>query len=262
MAKKDQGLTPAQETEKRAKKRKKKRSVRKPAGPRPLPAPLPVAGAESTSRPNGQMNLDGIFPPNAAGSSAQFDPSSNLTEPKPGEELPPESEALLGEIEGAGTGEAGSSAAESAGDVEVLGAMMPDIAFDEQDVRAVLEESFAWLAEKFDSGHWNLTERQSRMLGKPTAELLSGLYMRIREFLPGVLLDWCDATPGLMGVLIAGSIVIVPKVKTQVQLSMQKKRQPKRVTQMPRTSPMPPGPVSGPAQVGPVGVAEPGAPLQ
>ena len=243
------------------KKRKKRRAA---AGgkTRPLPAPVPVAGTEAASRPP-QMNLEGIFPPNGAGSSAASDPSSNLTEPRPGEDLPPESEALLGEIVDGDEPEEIDPAASS--EASVLSGMMPDIAFDEEDVRAVLEESFAWLADKFDSGHWNLTERQSRMLGKPTAELLSGLYMRLREFLPDILLAWCDATPGLMGVLIAGSIVVVPKVKTQVALSMQKKRQPKRVTEMrPRTSPAVPGPVAaGPqAHTGPVGIAQPGSPLE
>jgi hypothetical protein len=263
MAKKDLELTPAQHAEKRKKKSAKKRKKAGRPNAKPLPAPVPVAAVEVQSRPGNQMNLDGIFPQSGAGSELPSDPSLNLSEPKPGEELSPEAEALLSEIDDGGGDAQAAPGAPASADSAVLGAMLPDIAFEEEDVRAVLEESFAWLAEKFDSGHWNLTERQSRMLGKPTAELLSGLYMRVREFLPDILLHWCDATPGLMGVLIAGTIVVVPKVKTQVSLSMQKRHQPKRVTAMPaRPSPAQPGPISSqPVHVGPVGVAQPGAPM-
>jgi hypothetical protein len=252
MAKQDQMETPALAVEKRKQKAAKKRKKRRAPSVKPLPAPVPVEGTETAARP-AAVNLEGIFPPNPAASELPSDLSSNLTEPRPGEELSPESEAILAGIEGGEADDPGGPADVSP-ERAMLSDMMPVIAFEEADVRAVLEESFEWLAEKFDSGHWKLTERQSRMLGKPTAELLSGLYLRLREFLPDVLLNWCDSTPGLMGVLIAGTIVVAPKVKTQVGLSMQKKRQPRRVTTMPAPSPTP--------HVGPVGVAGGGQPVQ
>jgi hypothetical protein len=150
--------------------------------------------------------------------------TSSTSEPKPGQPLSPESERLLAsvpdsisEAETEPEARPGIHFAES--DEDELRGMMPEISFDPVEVGGVLEETFGWVAEKFDSDHWKLTERQTRMLAKPTAELLSSLYAKLGTFLPAILLGWCEATPGLMGFILTSGIVIGPKVATQFKLS-------------------------------------------
>jgi hypothetical protein len=109
-------------------------------------------------------------------------------------------------------------------DAEGLADLFPDIHFDPAEVGGVLEEAFDWIAERFESEHWKLSERQSRMLAKPTAELLGSLYLKLGSLLPSILMRWCEATPGLMGFILTSGIVIGPKVAVQFNLSRSRAR--------------------------------------
>jgi hypothetical protein len=105
-----------------------------------------------------------------------------------------------------------------------IGSFMAAIAFEEEDVRDTLGEVFEWLADKFDSDHWELTERQARMLGRPTAQLLNSVWAKLQSKLPDILARWCDETPGATAFIIACGIVVGPKVAKQVTLSRAKKK--------------------------------------
>lgn len=119
-------------------------------------------------------------------------------------------------------GEADSTDPES-----MLSDMIPAITFNPAKVRAYLEEGFDWLAEKFDSGHWRLTEKQADMLAEPTAELLGGVWTKVAEYLPELL----TSTPGATAFVFACAFVLGPKIGQQVAISRQKK-----TAQAPRAS--------------------------
>jgi hypothetical protein len=171
--------------------------------------------------------------------------------------LPPEAERLLSDVPESvgGVFVAGEKLdhEETAAMAGALGGMSPEflqglISFSEEDVRGVLEEGFDFLAERFNSEHWKLTERQSRMLGRPTTELLSSLWTKLSFLLPDQLMQWCSSTPGLAGFVLVSSIVIGPKVAQQWSITRQRKSLPRE----PRRGGAGPVPVSQRA-AGPVG---------
>ncbi len=120
--------------------------------------------------------------------------------------------------------------------------LLDAIAFEEQDVRDVLEETFEWLSERFESDHWKLTDRQARMLCRPTAQLLNSIWVKLRDRLPEVLARWCESTPGAAAFLTAFGIVVVPKAMKQVTLSRAKKKiaEPEKIEPLTSSHPMPP----------------------
>jgi hypothetical protein len=103
-------------------------------------------------------------------------------------------------------------------------ALMGAIAFEEQDVKDTLAELFDYLSEAFDSEHWTLTERQLRMLGRPTAQLLNSLWAKLKERIPDALANWCETTPGAMAFATAFGLVVVPKAAKQWNLSRERKQ--------------------------------------
>lgn len=158
-------------------------------------------------------------------------PNSSISEPEPGEPLSAESEKLLaGETEDDAPEDGGVAAASA----PVV--LMPPILFSAEKTEKVLVEIFDWLAERFDSEHWKLTENQASMLGGPTAELLGGVWTKLAEKLPDILVN----TPGAATFLLAVTVVVVPKTAQQIALSRARKqgREPKK--------PQPRGPVSVP----------------
>jgi hypothetical protein len=100
----------------------------------------------------------------------------------------------------------------------------PSFHFDPEAVGEVLEEGFAWIAEKFGSEHWKLSDRQARMLKGPTSQLLGSLYAHIERMLPAFLERWADSTPGLMDFVFVFGIVVGPKVAKQLALSRERRR--------------------------------------
>lgn len=169
----------------------------------PLPPPVEVPGVPLANSsdpfqlgPMFQSDLDG--PPSAI---------SSTSEPKPGEPLPPESEAMLAGEEGGPGGAADVSAPASD--------LVPTIAFSTAKTEKVLVEIFDWLAERFESDHWKLSDNQASMLGEPTAQLLGGVWTKLSEKLPDIL----TSTPGATAFLFACTVVVVPKAAQQVAVS-------------------------------------------
>jgi hypothetical protein len=109
---------------------------------------------------------------------------------------------------------------------ETIASLLDAVAFEEQDVQETLEEFFDFLAERFQSDHWSLTERQSRILGRPTAQLANAIWVKLKLRIPDILARWCESTPGATAFLMAAGIVIVPKVTKQIHISRARKRSP------------------------------------
>ena len=110
---------------------------------------------------------------------------------------------------------------------------MAQVAFEEQDVKDVLCEFFDWLAVKFENDNWKLTDRQSRMLGKPTALLANSMWVKLQSLVPDIIARWCETTPGAMAFLSACGLIVVPKVFNQIKVSRERKAQKQRVREMP-----------------------------
>lgn len=228
-------------------RKKKKSKKRRAAVVKQKPLPPPVEPAAESRDP---FQLAATFNPGAAGSRQPSASSSIFNEPKPGQPLTKEQEQIIGEsfaeigVEDPAPSDVPVGASEGA----AVADMLPEIAFDPVDVQDVLREGFHWIAERFDSAHWELTETQARMLGKPTAQLLSTLYSRLPDFLT----RWCDSTPGLAGLCVTGAIVIGPKVAQQVAITRERRKSPapkRGPHEVPRRAP------AGP--VGPIIEAEP-----
>jgi len=105
-----------------------------------------------------------------------------------------------------------------------IASLMAQVAFEEQDVRDTLEEFFDWLSERYKSDHWKLTERQSRMLGRPASQMMNAVWVKLQTYLPDIIGKWCETTPGATAFILACGLVVVPKVTTQIKLSREKKR--------------------------------------
>lgn len=263
-------------------KKKKAKKKKRPAVRKQKPLPPPLDPYEQAARDLGLPILTTADSPRAAKARAGQSPvpviisgdpfdlgptfdgrasarpsgnSSTSGEPKPGQPLSAEQERTLRE----GFDEIGvedhapdpAAAAPRSSDGAAVADMLPEITFDPSDVQDVLREGFHWVADRFDSAHWELTESQARMLGKPTAQLLSTLYSRLPDFLT----RWCDSTPGLAGLCVTGAIVIGPKVAQQVAISRERRKTLKPVNRPPQTVPIPRRPPPGP--VGEIHEVEP-----
>jgi hypothetical protein len=132
---------------------------------------------------------------------------------------------------------AGKGSEEVAFDPEMVRGLMEQVAFEEQDIRDMLSELFEYMAERFESDHWKLTDRQARMIGKASFQLANTLWTKLMDYLPEILGKWCETTPGAAAFLMTFGIVVVPKVIKQAKLSRQRKTNPipvKPVTSEPK----------------------------
>lgn len=205
------------------------------------------------------LTVTEVFPSDPTGSDA-LPTFLSSEEPKPGEPLNEEQEEILaGGIEQDQPADPGQVIAAEDGEALEAAALMSELSgfieFDEDDVRGVLEDSFSWLAKKFESDHWLLTERQSRMLGRPTTKLLGTVWTSLAARLPDFILKYSATTPGLAGTILAAGIVVGPKAVQQIVISKNRKvRNAGQVTQEPIEMPQ--------RQAGPVGSVKSVSPLQ
>lgn len=224
----------------------------------PLPPPVEPSGPQLVPVGQGQgsgglFGLGNVFqrsnPPIPSSETGFSDDSAvfstAISEPKPGDPLDPEAERLLAriperitsqEIPDAPQGEALPPEGGSGGDP--ISDFMSELIFEEQDVKDALCEIFDWLAEKFDNDNWQLTERQTRILGKATYQLSTSLWARLQTLLPDLIARWCESTPGAAAFVAACGIVVIPKTWNQLKVSRERKMQ-KRVTDMRPPAPRP-----------------------
>ena len=173
--------------------------------------------------------------------------STPISEPQPGDPLDPEAERLLARVperitseeipDAAVEGEALSSSSDNGGG-DPISEFMSELIFEEQDVKDALCELFDWLAERFQNDNWQLTERQTRILGKATFQLSTSLWLRLQTLLPDLIARWCESTPGAAAFVAACGLVIVPKTWNQIKVSRERKNQ-KRVVDMRQPAPRP-----------------------
>jgi hypothetical protein len=225
---------------------------------RELPAPLESAPSpESAPAPNlldGVRNLFQVPNPStvAANSISSHGSGASLAEGA----VSPENLRLLASVPesigGTVQDEAGAAAAPGA-EADPIASLMAQVVFEPQDVQDVLTEFFDWLALRAKSDHWQLSERQGRMLARPLATVLDSLWARLQVLLPDVLGRWCESTPGAMALLMAAGLVIGPKVAKQAAMvrarkktvPMVKETKPDPVRAPAPAAPLPAGPVGG-----------------
>lgn len=143
--------------------------------------------------------------------------------------------AAVPDVIGDGSSPAPTGAPGDAGQLDdPVAALMAQVAFEEQDVKDQLEELFEWLAERFDSEHWKLTERQSRMLGRPTAQVLNSVWAKLCTLLPDIIARWCESTPGATAFIAACGLVVLPKALKQVAISRERRETERHKVQRPQ----------------------------
>lgn len=153
---------------------------------------------------------------------------------------------------GEGQAEPGDPAGAPAPEPEdPIAALMAQVAFEEQDVRDTLEELFEWIGERCESDHWKLTERQSRILGRPAAQMMNSIWAKLQAYIPDILSRWCETTPGATAFILAAGLVVVPKVRKQITLTRERRAaaaMPKTQRQVSPAQP-PSAPAPGPKPV-------------
>lgn len=214
--------------------KKPRKKLRKPGSGQPkkqqpanLPPPIEFPAAQSEAvqpeKPSLLSGLGNLFSPQPA------DPSSTASLPSltssPAEPLSQESERLLSAVpdvigDNLGAGEPAAEPGDNADDP--IAALMAQVAFEEQDIQDTLAEFFDWLSVRFKSDHWKLTDRQARMLGRPSAQLLNSMWARLQNYLPEILAKWCVETPGATAFILACGLVVTPKVMEQVRISRER----------------------------------------
>jgi hypothetical protein len=248
-------ITEAQAPEKPAKatkpRKKKKAKAKRPRGAstKPLPPPVPVP---ATPPDPGPLGMGAIFQQNQPEEeSADSFASSSISEPKPGEPLGEDSERMLRSVPASidDDDEVADQGASPAASPAAPAVLLPSGIFSEDKTRKFLEEAFHWLADRFDSAHWELTENQSDLLAGPCAQLFSSVWAKLIERLP----EWLAGTPGAADLMFAATIVIGPKIAMQMTITRERRARPK--VNRPANGPQPVAARSQPGPVGPIDTA-------
>jgi hypothetical protein len=221
-------------------RRTARRKTRQPKPAANLPEPINVAAARVEKRQpekSGLLSdLSSLFDPDSLGSQSQSEADSSISSKATSSDpLPAESERLLTHV----PDKIGGEADDPGGPADCPGnnlpvddpivALMAQVAFETQDVQDVIAEFFDWMAERFESDHWKLTDRQARMLGKPATQLMNSMWLRLQNYLPEILSRWCEETPGATAFILACGIVIAPKVSQQVKISRERAKETARI---------------------------------
>lgn len=201
-----------------------------PRVPLPLPGPAPDADGILAG-------IGNLFSPEKAPSQpdADFAPGSKITS----DSLPPESERLLHAVPDV----IGSEADDPVGpaqlpDQDPVAALMAQVAFEPQFVQDLFEEFHSYLARLLDSEHWEMTDRQARMIRGPATQLLNSMWTNLQSYLPDIFSRWCEQTPGATAFFLAISIVDGPKIPQQIAISRERARQRPLVQEKPKPTPI------------------------
>jgi hypothetical protein len=208
--------------------KRKKAKARKPKAEKPLSQPLPEAEAtliQEAPAPESPKPtiLQGLFGSQSAPESANPSTISSEVTAEQSAELRSVPDVIGGDPQGGD--EPGDEL--SAGELAETVSLLREMGFEEQDVIDLLGEGFEWLAERFDSEHWKLSERQGRLLGRPATKCANKLWLRVLDWLPDFLANLAKSSPEAAALVVASAIVVFPKVGKQVVISRTKKAQPK-----------------------------------
>lgn len=197
----------------------------KPA--RPLPPPLESApAAQPVSEPQPKSLIDGVrslfsSPKPAEESSTDSSTFSTATF----EPLSPETERILSAAPDVVSDQLPQADAQGADLSEENGvsALMAQVTFEEEDVREGLEMLFALFAEWRQIEDWKLTANQSRILGRPCAQMINAIWLKLQGRMPGWVERWLSETPGAAAFLLACAIVVGPKVSKDIAISRERR---------------------------------------
>lgn len=190
----------------------------------PLPSPKP-----EPEKPSLLSGLSSIL----KGSKPETAPASgNSSTVFPAEPLSVESERLLAAVPDVIGDELPASDPalapghnEEQTEVDELLQMVRDIDFQQEDIQYLVEQLFEMIAEWRQMEHWKLTERQSRILGRPLFRMVNVCWAKLVEKLP----DYIVTIPGLAGTCLALGIVATPKILKDRAISTERAHAAKQV---------------------------------
>ena len=110
--------------------------------------------------------------------------------------------------------------------------MMAGFTFEVEDVRSVVAGIYGWAAKVAESDHWKLDEEEAQRIAKPAAKVLNFYWAKAVQFLPDGISQWIESTPGVLGLIMAGTIITVPRVTKQMAISAKRKQQKKPVPEV------------------------------
>lgn len=195
----------------------KRRSTRPSTSRQRHPQPGPVVDVQLEKPAAESEPLGGLL--NLFPSPKESQPPSVPASSASSGDLPPENRAAVDAVPDVIGAPAGADEPEGELSADDVRELMAQVAFEEQDIKDLLGELFDWLADRFESDHWKLSERQMRILGGPSFRLANVLWKRLEERLPDILIGWCESTPGAAAFIMACGIVVGPKIAKQLRLS-------------------------------------------
>lgn len=168
--------------------------------------------------------------PAAVPSSA---PSANSSTSEP---LSAESERLLNSVPDSIGGEPGGI--DEPGEGGQLSAMIDGLVFKPEHVEVLMRGIFKALGWFFDAEHWELSDSETGWVTEPATQMLNFLWLDNRDDISNRMLTWVMNTPGALGLLIGGGVVLGPRISKQMSLARER-RNSKPLVQEPRTPPQP-----------------------
>jgi hypothetical protein len=141
------------------------------------------------------------------------------------EPLSAESERLLSGVPDHIGGEGGESPASPGGGGQIA-AMIDALVFKPEHVEIALRGVFKGLGWWFDSEHWQLTPEDSGWITQPATEMLNYIWLDNRDDISNAFVTWVMSTPGALGLLIGGGVVLGPRIAKQVELSRERRTRP------------------------------------
>jgi hypothetical protein len=136
-----------------------------------------------------------------------------------------------------------------------IAAMLNDLAFKPEHVEMLLRGLFKGLGWFFDSEHWELQPEDSGWITEPATQMLNYIWLDNRDDISNAFIAWVMKTPGALGLLIGGGVVLGPRVARQMKLAHERRNKPLVADPRP---PTPIRPASAPAK--PAGIVFDDAP--
>jgi hypothetical protein len=199
-----------------------------------------TAASPSSSHPSHQMNESHQQQPEPMSTAINHPRNGDFSEHSETSEahLAPEIETGFAKVPDVVKDPAAEEPEFSSDDLRELMQELDD--FEADDVKETLVEAFDALSEWFGSDHWKLSERQSRMMGKPVARLLNSIWKELCRVLPEVFARWAERLPGLSGTVFVGVMVVGPKAVKQWRISRAPAPLKKPASSPARSEPHPP----------------------
>jgi hypothetical protein len=153
----------------------------------------------------------------SAPDSAQPSKVSSTSEP-----LSAESERLLGGVpDHIGGNGAAADPPDAAGNR--IAAMVDSLVIKPEHVDVLIEGLFKGASWFFDSDHWLVSPLEARVLSQPGAEMLNYIWLSHRDEISNRFVEWMLSTPGALGLIMGGGIILGPRIVQQVKVSRERR---------------------------------------